>query len=73
MLLTTLSLFLPPPREIGLLPAPALCIEMGHSLENLCGSRDELLEKNKRTREIVTKPEKIKVNLEYEMGEHSEA
>jgi hypothetical protein len=58
---------------MGLLPAPALCIEMGHSLENPCGSRDELLEKNERNREIVTKPEKIKVNLEYEMVEHSEA
>jgi hypothetical protein len=35
---------------------------MGHSLENLWGSRDELLGKIKD--EIVMKNEKIKVNLE---------
>jgi hypothetical protein len=60
---------------MGLLSAPALCIETGQSPENLCGSRDKLLEKknnNKRTCEIVTKLEKIKGNLEYEMVEHSE-
>jgi hypothetical protein len=39
---------------------------MGHSLENLWGSRDEILGKY-RTHEIVTKQEKIKVNLEKEM------